>query len=638
MTGRKPDASAKPKTATAALSQPFHRQAINSEPVNAKLNPSEVSQANQAMTDAAAEIIAIDSASRSAELERGDEFASALRQCKRLLWAAALFSGGVNLLFLASPLYLVQVYGRVIPSGSVATLVSLSFGLIIALAIMAVFDSVRARILIRAAARLDRVLAHRVFEAIIDLAPRNGAVFRNAQALRDLDQFRTALAGQGAQFFFDVPWIPLFIIVLFLIHPLLGLVALAGAGMLFALAFWNDRATRENAEAAVTAANRGYQFTDAIARHAGPVRAMGMEDALSIRWHADRDTMVRRQGEAGDRNAVAAALIRVLRLGLQSAMIGVGGWLAIRGDLLPVSIFAAALLLGRALAPLEVAVGGWRQIITAIEAGRRVQKALVMAPPQASRIKFRERDLEIRADDVTYIPPDAERPALKNIDLHIRAGEAVGIVGPSGAGKSCLARLFTAVTTPSAGRLTIGGVAGRLWTSKDLARHVGYLPQSVGLFPGTIRDNIARFTSADEDEVVKAACRANVHEMILELPQGYDTRVHESGTGLSGGQRQRIGLARAMFGSPRLLVLDEPNAHLDADGEEALAAALATLKREGTTIVLIAHRLDPIQFVDRVVVLCKGELQLDGPRASVFSQVKTDVVRSVAAEPMGAET
>jgi ATP-binding cassette, subfamily C, bacterial exporter for protease/lipase len=598
--------------------------------------PSEAEAAHEAVQRSAAEIVAIDSAIRSAELERGDEFAAALRQCKPLLWAAGLFSGAVNLLFLAAPIYLIQVYGRVIPSGSVETLVSLSVALLLALALMAVFDSVRGRILVRAAARLDRVLAHRVFNAIIDLAPRNGAVFRNAQALRDLDQFRSALAGPAAQFFFDVPWMPLFLIALFLIHPLLGLVGLVGAASLLCLAFWNDRSTRESAEVSVEAANRGYQFTDAIARHAGPVRAMGMADALAVRWHVDRETMVRRQAEGSDRNATASALIRVLRLGLQSAVIGVGGWLAIHNQLLPASIFAASLLLGRALAPLEVAVGGWRQITNAIDAGRRVQKALVMAPPRATRVELPDRDIEIEAKGLSFTPPGAQRPALREIDLSIAAGEAIGIVGPSGAGKSCLARLITGVTSPTSGRLTVGGIEGRMWTDADLARNIGYLPQSVGLFPGTIRENIARFTTTGDAEVIKAACRANVHEMILELPEGYETKVHEGGSGLSGGQRQRIGLARAMFGSPRLLVLDEPNAHLDADGEEALMEALATLKREGSTIVLIAHRLNPIALVDRVVVLCNGRLQLDGPRSRVFRRVKTELVRSIASEPVEA--
>ena len=598
-----------------------------------RLTPADVREAQEVAAEAAAEAIAVDSAVRSAELEIGDEFAGALRQCKRLLWAAAAFSGGVNLLFLAAPIYLLQVYGRVIPSGSIETLVSLSVALLLALATMAVFDAVRARILIRAAARLDRILAHRVFGAIIDLAPKNGAVYRNAQALRDLDQFRTALAGQGAQFFFDVPWIPLFLLVLFLIHPLLGGIATAGAAVLLVLAFWNDRTTREAAQVAVAAQNRSYQFTDAVARHAGPVRAMGMEDALSLRWHTDRETMVRRQAEASDRNATTSALIRALRLGLQSSMIGVGGWLAINGQLLPAAIFAANLLLGRALAPLETVVSGWRQIGNAISAGRRVQKALVQAPPRPSRVKLPERDIEVVAKGVTYVPPNSKRAALKDIDLRIAPGEAVGIVGPSGAGKSCLARLITAVTSPTEGRVTIGGIEGRHWTSENLARYVGYLPQSVGLFPGTIRDNIARFSSADDNDVIIAAIRANAHEMILDLPEGYETKVNEGGLGLSGGQRQRIGLARAMFGSPRLIVLDEPNAHLDADGEEALASALDRLKKEGSTIVLIAHRLNPIAHVDRVIVLSKGELQLDGPRARVFRKVRTEVIRSIAQEP-----
>jgi ABC-type protease/lipase transport system fused ATPase/permease subunit len=330
-------------------------------------------------------------------------------------------------------------------------------------------------------------------------------------------------------------------------------------------------------------------------------------------------------------------LIRTLRIALQCAMIGVGGWLAIRGELLPASIFAASLLLGRALAPLEVAVTGWRQITDAIAAGRRVQLALIMAPPRAGRVPLPDRDIEIEAKGLVFTPPKARQPVLSGIDLSIAAGEAIGIVGPSGAGKSSLARLITGIISPTEGRLTVGGIEGRMWTDEDLARNIGYLPQSVGLFPGTIRENIARFTTADDNEVITAARRANVHDMILALPDGYGTRLDDSGAGLSGGQRQRIALARAMFGSPRLLVLDEPNAHLDADGEDALMEALATLKREGSTIILIAHRLNPIALVDRLIVLHNGQLQLDGPRARIFRKMKTELVRSVAPEPIGAE-
>lgn len=598
--------------------------------------PSEIQGAQQDAVRAAAEVVALDSAARSAELERGDEFASALRQCKRLIWTAAAFSGGVNLLFLASPIYLTEVYNRVIPSGSIPTLVSLSIGLLLALATMAVFDTVRAQILIRAAARLDRVLAHRVFEAIIDLASRNGAQSRNAQMLRDLDQFRGALAGAGAQFFFDVPWMPLFLIVLFFMNPILGAVALFGAVALLGLAIFNNRSTKAASEIASNAASRSYRFTDSVARFAGPVRAMGMADSLAVHWHIDRETMMRRQAEGSDRSAVTASLFKFVRLTLQSAMIGIGGWLVVEGQMLPATIFAANVLLGRALAPLEVAVTGWRTIGDAVSAGRRVQQALAQAPKRNLKVQLPDQDIGIKVTDATFLPAGAKVPALKDINLEIAPGEAVGIVGPSGAGKSCLARLLVTVTSPQRGKVIVGGVEAQHWTPESLGRLIGYLPQTVGLFPGTIRDNICRFGEASDEEVITAATRANVHDMIMALPDGYETRVDEGGSGLSGGQRQRIGLARAMFGSPRLLVLDEPNAHLDADGEEALAQALATLKREGCTIVLIAHRLNPIAHVDRVIVLSKGELQLDGPRARVFRKVRTELVRSIAREPVEA--
>lgn len=563
-----------------------------------------------------------------------DEFAAALRNTKGMLWAAAGFSGAVNLLFLASPIYLIQIYNRVIPSGSMATLAGLSFALLLALLTMAVLDAARARILVRAAARIDRLLSARVFQAIIDLAGRRGAGARNAQALRDLDQFRSALAGQGAQFFFDGPWMPLFLIALCIIHPILGLAATTGAACLVALAFFNDRNTRSAAKSATEAATRSYQFTDGIARYADPVHAMGMDKALAERWHIDRAAMMREQAIGSDRNGDFTSAIRFLRLVMQAAMLGLGAWLVVRGSILPASIFAANMMLGRALAPLEVAVGGWRQIGQAIFAGKRVQQVLIEAPAPRPRVEPSFEGVDVRIEAVDFVPQGAKRPALRNVNLSILAGEAIGIVGPSGAGKSCLARLIVAARMPTKGKVAIGDLDSRHWSREMLARNIGYLPQNVGLFPGTLRDNICRFSDCSDEEVMDAARRANVHSMILDLPESYETWVDEGGSGLSGGQRQRVGLARAMFGKPKLLVLDEPNAHLDTDGEEALAVALKQLKAEGSTIILIAHRLNPVAHVDRVVVLNKGELQLDGPRARIFRKVKTDLVESIAREPV----
>ncbi|AXB75544.1 type I secretion system permease/ATPase [Novosphingobium sp. P6W] len=563
-----------------------------------------------------------------------DEFAAALRNTKGMLWTAAGFSGAVNLLYLASPIYLIQVYNRVIPSGSMATLGALTIALMGALATMAVLDACRARILIRAAARIDRLLSNRVFQSIIDLSARHGAPARNARALRDLDEFRTALAGHGAQFFFDVPWMPLFILILFLIHWSMGLLGLTAAATLLAIAFFNDQRTRASAKSATEAAARSYQFTDSVARYADPVHAMGMDNALAERWQVDRSAMMREQAYASDRHANFTAALRFTRLMFQGLMLGLGGYLAVNHSVLPASIFAANMMLGRALAPLEVAVSGWRQIRAALGAGKRVQKILNEAPAPRRRVEPPFEGIDVDLSEVAFVPAGSKRPALRPLNLKIRAGEAIGIVGPSGAGKTCLARLIVGARLPSAGKLSIGGLDSRHWSREMLARNIGYLPQTVGLFPGTVRDNICRFAECEDDVVITAATRANVHQMILDLPEGYETRVDEGGSGLSGGQRQRIGLARALFGDPKLLVLDEPNAHLDADGEEALAGALEELKAGGATIVLIAHRLNPVAHVDRVVVLNCGVLQLDGPRQRVFRKVRTELVASIARDPV----
>jgi ATP-binding cassette, subfamily C, bacterial exporter for protease/lipase len=559
-----------------------------------------------------------------------DEFANALSACLPLFWTAVAFGGGVNLLFLASPLFLLQIYNRVIPSGSVPTLVALSFALVVALITMAFLDAIRSRVLIRAAARLDRILAPRVFQATADVSVRLGATPHSAQALRDLDTFRSAMAGPAAQLFFDAPWTPLFLILLFVLNPLLGLIGLIGAALLLGLAFLNDALTREDSKAAAQAAGRSYGFADSVARFSDPIHAMGMTEALQARWRIDRDNMMVKQSVGSDRGADMTAFIRFCRLLLQSAILGFGAWLVIGGHMLPASIFAASLLLGRALSPIEQAVIGWRQMAAAIAAGRNVQRVLNAAPPVTTRVRIPAKAGGVTLDKVVFVPRGAQKPALGGVSLMIEAGETVGVVGASGAGKSCLAKLMVAAAMPTKGRVAIAGVPTNKWSAGALSRHVGFLPQNVGLFPGTIRDNISRFTEADDAAVLEAARRANVHELITDLPNGYETLIGEGGSGLSGGQRQRIALARALFGSPRLLVLDEPNAHLDAEGEEALTESLKALKQSGSTIVLVAHRLNPLAQVDRVLVLKDGQLQIDGPREDVIEQVPTETVEHFA--------
>ncbi|NJC40230.1 PrtD family type I secretion system ABC transporter [Brevundimonas alba] len=540
------------------------------------------------------------------------------------------FAGGVNLLFLASPLFLLQIYNRVIPSGSIPTLIALSFALLIALVTMVVLDAIRARVLVRAAARLNRILAPRLFQAVVDSTLSKGPPLRNAQPIRDLDAFRGAMAGPAAQLFFDAPWSPLFLLVLFLLHPLIGLLGVLGAALLLSLAFINDALTREDAAEASAAAARSYAFADSVVRFADPIHAMGMEDALRSRWQIDRDDMMVKQSGGSDRAADLSAFIRFCRLVLQGCVLAVGALLVIRGSILPASIFAASLLLGRALSPLEQAVIGWRQMALALNAGRNVQRVLSAAPPPGRPTRVAPADASVTLERVTFVPGAANRPALRDISLTIASGETVGVVGASGAGKSCLARLIVAASLPTKGKVAIGGLPTSRWTAPALARQIGFLPQNVGLFPGTIRDNIGRFQECSDKSIIEAAKRAKVHDMILDLPDGYDTVVGEGGAGLSGGQRQRVALARALFGSPRLLVLDEPNAHLDAEGDEALEEALKALRRTGTTIVIVAHRLNPLAHVDRVLMLSKGELELDGPRRAVIEQVPTETVEHFA--------
>lgn len=535
--------------------------------------------------------------------------------------AAGAFSSAINLLYLSSPLYLMQVYNRVLLNENITTLVLLTVILAVALLTMAALDAVRAQILIRCGIRLDMALAGRVFEALVIRSSQRGAS-RGSLHLRNFDQFRTFITGPGIYFAFDLPWIPIYLLLLFFIHPVLGTVATLGAILLLTLAWLNEVMTRGPLKDAEDAGNQSYVFTDNVLRHADVVRAMGMQPAIERNWQTQRAQMLAQQAFASDKNAVMSATIRFFRLLLQSLMLGTGAWLAIDHVISPATIFAASIVMGRALVPVEQAVGTWKQFVAAREGYAHVRALLNAVDVSAPRTLVPRHRNTVDVRELTYFVPARKDPVLKGLSFALAGGEAMGIVGPSGSGKSTLARLLVGAATPADGKLRFGGLDYGHWDPLEFGRNVGYLPQDVGLFAGSVRDNIARFGDASTEEIIDAAKRAGIHEMILDLPKQYDTLLGPGGVGLSGGQRQRLGLARALLGRPPLLVLDEPNANLDAPGEEALRDALVDCKQQGATVVVITHRTTILDIVDVLIVLRNGALEMMGPPSEVYDNLR----------------
>lgn len=533
--------------------------------------------------------------------------------------AAGAFSSAINLLYLSSPLYLMQVYNRVLLNENITTLVLLTVLLAVALLTMAALDAARAQILIRCGIRLDMALAGRVFEALVIRSAQRGAS-RGSLHLRNFDQFRTFITGSGIYFAFDLPWIPIYLLLLFFIHPLLGTVATIGALLLLGLAWLNEVLTREPLSDAENAGNQSYVFTDNVLRHADVVRAMGMQPAIERNWQTQRAQMLAQQAFASDRNSVMSSAIRFCRLLLQSLMLGTGAWLAIDHVISPATIFAASIVMGRALVPVEQAVGTWKQFVGAREGYAQVRDLLGSVDVMAPRTVVPAARNAVEVHELSYFAPARKPPVLKSLSFALAGGEAVGIVGPSGSGKSTLARLLVGAATPAEGRLRFGGLDYSHWDPLEFGRHVGYLPQDVGLFAGSVRENIARFSDASTAEIIDAAKRAGIHEMILELPKQYDTPLGPGGVGLSGGQR--LGLARALLGRPPLLVLDEPNANLDAPGEEALRDALVDCKQRGAAIVVITHRTTILDIVNVVIVLRNGAVEMIGPPAEIYDNLR----------------
>ena len=545
----------------------------------------------------------------------------ALAACRRVLAAVALFSACVNLLLLVVPLYMLQVYDRVLTTGNVDTLLALSAMAFIGLATFGLLDAVRLRILTRAGAWLDRELGSPVLAGAVAEARRAGGAV-SAQGLRDLATLRGYLGGAGIVPLFDAPWTPAFLAIVFFIHPVLGWIGLFGALLLFGLAVLNDRATRAGLTEANQAAAKALNAADAAIRNADAITAMGMLPALARRWRRTTDRGLDLQAATSDASGGIAAAAKFLRLCLQAAMLGVGGYLVVGNRMSPGSIVAAAIILARGLAPVEQLITAWRSLVGARAAHGRLAALLDRAPAGETATGLPRPAGRVTFERVTYAPPGTQAPIVRQVTFGLAAGEVLGVVGPSGAGKTTLVRLLVGSLRPTAGHVRLDGADVAVWPDADRGRHVGYLPQAVELFSGTVRDNVARLGEAADEEVVAAAQLAGAHEIILGLPRGYDTPIGDGGVPISGGQRQRVALARALFGDPALVVLDEPNAHLDGDGELALAATVRRLRERGVTVVLIAQRYGVAALVDTVAVIRDGAVDAYGPRDEVLPRLR----------------
>ena len=557
--------------------------------------------------------------SAGAEDKQRTALAAALREAGRGLAAVGGLSLFLNLLVLVSPLYMFQVYDRVLASSHVETLVALTLLAGFALLVFGLLDVIRSRALVRIAAWLDRTLSGPVLAASLADTLAGHAI--GAQALRDLAQLRGFLNSQGVLPIFDAPWMPVFVAVIWLLHPWLGGLALASAIALFALALGNELATRVPLKAANEVWIAAQRQGETALRNAEAVHAMGMLATLLERWRADHERVLDHQSRASDRAGMIVGASKFLRLFVQIGILGLGAYLVLRGELTGGGMVAASILLGRALAPVEQAIGAWRAVVGVRASHDRLERLLRRHPEQPAAIRLPVPEGRVSVDRLVFKAPNSQRLILKGVAFELEAGEALAVVGPSASGKSTLCRLMTGVWPPTSGHVRLDGAEVHSWERRDFGRHVGYLPQDVELFEGTVRDNIARMAEAPDELVIEAARLAGVHEMILQLPEGYATEVGAQGAVLSGGQRQWIGLARAMFGAPRLVVLDEPNASLDNVGETALVDAIGRLRGRGTTVVLVAHRPSLLVHIDKVLVLRDGAGVLFGPRDQVLPRL-----------------
>jgi ATP-binding cassette subfamily C protein len=550
------------------------------------------------------------------------ELGDALRACRGAFLGVGAMSCMINLLYLTGSFFMLEVYDRVLPSRSVPTLVGLCVlagGLYVA---QGVLDLIRGRILVRIGSSLDEALSGRVFETVVRLPLVAGGNNEGLQPLRDLDSIRSFLSGMGPSALFDLPWLPLYLAICFAFHVMLGVTALVGAIILVALTILTETLTRKPAREATSLAARRNDIAATSRRNAEVLVAMGMAGRLAKRWTEANQNYLDGNQRTSDVAGGLGATAKVMRMTLQSAVLGVGAYLVIHQEATAGIIIAGSILSARALAPVDLAIANWKGFVAARQSWHRLNKLLASLPAQATPTLLQNPSQRLLAENLTIVPPGDQKVVVHDLTFALEAGNGLGIIGPSGSGKSSLLRALVGVWKPVRGKVRLDSAALDQWSSDVLGRHVGYLPQDVELFAGTIAQNISRFDpDATSDAIIAAAKDAGVHAMIVNMRDGYDTQIGEQGHVLSAGQAQRVGLARALYGQPFLIVLDEPNSNLDTEGDEALTRAVRAARERGAIVIVVAHRPIGIEGVDMLLVLKDGRQQAFGPKEQVLGQV-----------------
>jgi ATP-binding cassette subfamily C protein len=553
---------------------------------------------------------------------RRSELGEALRACRNAFIGVGIMSCMINVLYLTGSIFMLEIYDRVLPSRSVPTLVALIIlagGLYVAQGIL---DLIRGRILVRIGTSLDEALSGRVFETVVRLPLVAGGRNEGLQPLRDLDNIRSFLSSMGPGAFFDLPWLPFYLAICFAFHVLIGVTALAGAIILVTLTILTEFMTRKPAREAMGLAARRNDLATASRRNAEVLVAMGMSGRLAKRWSVTNENYLTGNQRTSDVAGGLGAIAKVMRMTLQSAVLGVGAYLVIHQEATAGVIIAGSILSARALAPVDLAIAHWRGFVAARQSWHRLNRLLVSLPAREAPTRLQAPSKRLSVENVSIVPPGDQKIIVQDVSFALQAGNGLGVIGPSGSGKSSLVRALVGVWQPARGKVRLDAAALDQWSSDVLGGYVGYLPQDVELFAGTVAQNICRFDpDAISENIIAAAREAGVHEMIVKMSDGYDTQVGEQGVSLSAGQAQRVALARALYGEPFLIVLDEPNSNLDTEGDEALTRAVRAARERGAIVVVVAHRPIGIEAVDMLLVLKDGRMQAFGPKDQVLGQV-----------------